>query len=58
MPSSGRVRTLVDGHLENGLHRAAWQGRDQAGRQLASGVYHLRLESASEVVTKALTLLK
>jgi len=37
---------------------AAWQGRDQAGRQLASGVYHLRLESASEVVTKALTLPK
>jgi hypothetical protein len=53
-----RVRTLVDGHLATGLHRAAWQGRDQAGRQLASGVYHLRLESAGEVVTKALTLLK
>lgn len=53
-----RVRTLVDGHLEIGLHRTAWQGRDQAGRQLASGVYHLRLESAGEVVTKALTLLK
>lgn len=53
-----RVRTLVDGHLAAGLHRTGWQGRDQAGRQLASGVYHLRLESAGEVVTKALTLLK
>ncbi|MEZ4388173.1 MAG: FlgD immunoglobulin-like domain containing protein [Candidatus Krumholzibacteriia bacterium] len=53
-----RVRRLVSGHLEAGLHRASWQGRDEAGRQLASGVYHARLESAGGVVTRALTLLK
>jgi len=38
-----RVRTLVDGFKTGGAQRAVWNGRDDAGRPLASGVYFYRL---------------
>ncbi|MBC8424295.1 hypothetical protein H8E07_09250, partial [bacterium] len=34
-----RVRTLVDGYLPAGEHRAIWAGRDDGGRPLSSGPY-------------------
>jgi len=43
-----RVRRLVDGYLEAGVHELAWRGRDDGGRGTASGVYFLKL-SAGEV---------
>jgi hypothetical protein len=45
----GRVcRTLVDGSLAAGEHAARWDGRDGAARELANGVYFLRLEAGGE----------
>jgi hypothetical protein len=42
--ASGRVvRTLVDGTREAGVHDLAWDGRDDAGRRVGSGVYLMRL---------------
>lgn len=41
----GRVlRRLVVGRTEGGVHRAIWDGRDEAGRPVASGVVWCRLE--------------
>lgn len=37
------VRTLVDGRLEAGEHRAAWDGRDAGGRPVAAGTYFVRM---------------
>jgi hypothetical protein len=38
--ASGRVvRTLVDGFLAPGSYQARWDGRDDAGRETASGMY-------------------
>ena len=37
------VRTLVDRSLEPGTHTVLWEGRDQAGRDVSSGVYLVRL---------------
>ncbi len=43
---SGRhVATLVDAERAAGRHEAVWQGRDQAGRPVASGGYYVRLEA-------------
>ncbi|MBT3346771.1 MAG: DUF362 domain-containing protein, partial [Gemmatimonadetes bacterium] len=36
------VATILDGHLTAGNYRAGWDGRDDAGHQLASGVYFVR----------------
>src|SRR5690606_4911432 len=40
-----RVRVLVDGEQNAGSHTAAWDGRDAAGRAVASGVYLVRLRA-------------
>jgi hypothetical protein len=52
------VRTLVDGQLPAGQHRATWDGRDGHGTPVASGVYVARLagpgvsESRRMILTK------
>jgi hypothetical protein len=56
---SGRiVRRLVDGALSPGEHARAWDGRNEEGASVASGVYFLRLEVDDEVATRKMTLLK
>ncbi|MBZ0269771.1 hypothetical protein K8I85_16590 [bacterium] len=47
-----RVRTLRAGFEEEGRHRAEWDGRDEGGVPVASGVYHLRLEHDGEVLVR------
>jgi len=47
-----RVRTLYRGPLEAGEHRLAWDGRDDAGRQVANGLYFAELETAEGRTTR------
>ena len=42
------VRTLVDREAEPGTHRINFNGRDQNGQKLNSGVYFLRLDAVGE----------
>ncbi len=37
------VRTLVDGAMDSGRHQMAWDGRNNSGRPVASGVYLLEM---------------
>ncbi len=54
-----RVRTLVDGTLvQAGRHAAPWDGRDDAGRAVGSGVYFCRLEAGPDVRFSKLVLLR
>lgn len=46
-----RIRTLVDAHGAAGTHLVAWDGRDQSGQQVASGVYFSRLRAGGSVVS-------
>ena len=41
------VRTLADGAAPGGRSTVHWDGRDDAGRSVASGIYFFRLESAA-----------
>jgi hypothetical protein len=57
--ATGRlVRTLADGVRPAGAHAAIWDGRDTAGRVLASGIYFCRLETPGFMTTRKLMLLK
>ncbi len=53
-----QVRTLVREVVEAGEHRARWNGRDDAGAQVVSGVYLYRLRTDDHVETRRMVLLK
>jgi flagellar hook assembly protein FlgD len=43
--SGRRIRVLSQGFGTEGAHSAEWDGRDEAGLRVPSGVYFLRLSS-------------
>jgi type IV secretory pathway protease TraF len=53
-----RIRTLEDGVAAAGRHVAVWDGRDEAGRAVGSGVYLVRLQASEFVGTRRMTLLR
>jgi len=53
-----RLRTLHHGPTAGGELALAWDGRDEAGRALAAGVYLLRAETEREQAGQRLTLLR
>ena len=56
---SGRhVASLVDGVQASGFHPVVWNGVDERGGSVASGVYFCRLTSGKETVSKKMVLLK
>jgi len=53
-----QVRTLVDGRQSAGFHKVRWNGRDQYGREVSSGLYFVRLEFADTRLLQKITLQK
>ena len=56
--SGQRVRRLQQGPRAPGSHQVLWDGTDESGKNLASGVYFMRLQSAAFTQTRRLLLLK
>jgi len=52
------VRTIVDGVQQPGYYSVTWNGLNNAGEQVASGVYFYRIEAGSFVSMKKMLLLK
>jgi len=53
-----RVKTLVARELDAGTHTAHWDGKDETGGSVASGIYFYRFETEKFAQTKKLVLLK
>ena len=53
-----RVQTLLNEHRGAGQHRVQWRGRNERGTEVASGVYFVRLQSASGVATQRMVLIR
>ena len=52
-----RVRQLWQGPLGAGSHRFSWDGRDEAGKAVAAGVYLYRVEVDGQIEAKKTTKL-
>jgi hypothetical protein len=53
-----KIATLVNGEVNAGNYIATWNGRNDHGNQVASGIYFYRLESQSFNATKKMILMK
>jgi endonuclease I len=53
-----QVQTLVEGRKEAGSHRATWDGTDQGGGSLASGIYFVRWTAEGAQHTERVLLVR
>ena len=53
-----RVRTIVEGSLEPGVHVCRWNGRDDSGRALSPGIYLVRLRANGAQRTQRLVIIR
>jgi len=53
-----KIKTLASGQFSAGSHSVIWDGTDNAGNQVESGVYFARIDVGSRVVSKRMFLLK
>jgi flagellar hook assembly protein FlgD len=53
-----RVRELLRQRPSTGQVVVSWDGRDDAGREVSSGVYFYRLTAGETTITRRMTLLK
>ncbi len=53
-----KVRTLVNNQTLSGNQTAVWNGTNEFGSSVPSGIYYYRMESGSSSVTKSMVLLK
>ena len=52
------IKTLVNGVKEYGYHSTTWNGQDNVGREMASGVYFARITSQGFTKTRKMLLVK
>ncbi len=52
------VRTLINRRMRSGSHKAEWDGRDNGGRAVASGIYFYRLTAGKKSLARKAVLLK
>lgn len=52
------VRTLIDAQLSGGEHQQSWDGLDDVGQPVSSGVYLYRLQNGKSVTMKKMVLSK
>jgi hypothetical protein len=53
-----KVITLLDEELAAGTHTVLWDGADESGQAVASGVYLYRLETETVTLSRKMMLLK
>jgi hypothetical protein len=53
-----KVRTIVDGPQIAGIYAVKWDGRDEMGRRVSSGVYYYRLEAGKFIQTNKMIIVE
>jgi hypothetical protein len=52
------VKELINQRYEPGKYKTVWEGKNQLGKHVASGVYFYRLEAAGKCITHKMLMLK
>jgi len=53
-----RIRLLAEGRSSAGMHTLRWDGRDQAGRGVAAGIYFVRLRTEGRSESRRILLMR
>ncbi|MFZ4620911.1 MAG: VIT domain-containing protein [Bacteroidota bacterium] len=53
-----KVRTLVEGIQSAGQHQSVWDGKDDAGKQVTTGMYLYRMQAGPVVKARTMLLMK
>ncbi|MEJ2537622.1 MAG: FlgD immunoglobulin-like domain containing protein, partial [Calditrichia bacterium] len=53
-----KVKTIASGTMSSGVHHVLWNGTDDFGYPVASGVYFYRLETKNFTDVKKMILMK
>jgi flagellar hook assembly protein FlgD len=53
-----RVTTLIDEFRPAGEHSVIWDGKDEQGKEISSGIYFYLIQSGQHVQAKKMTLLR
>jgi len=53
-----KIKTLVNEDREIGSYKISWDGRDDMGRNVSSGVYFIRLQTKNNIYTRKLLLVR
>lgn len=52
------VKTLVHATVDAGIHQVIWNGSDERGNRVASGIYFYRLEAEGHTLTRKLIMMR
>ena len=53
-----KVRTLLEGPVDAGRHEIVWNGDNDRGYRVASGIYYARISTGSDYATRAVSLIR
>jgi 5'-nucleotidase/UDP-sugar diphosphatase len=53
-----KIRTLVDSHKSPGSYVVTWNGRDDLGRKVSSGIYFYKMRAGDFTQTRKMSLMK
>jgi hypothetical protein len=53
-----KVRTLIEAKQQAGSHTVQWNGLDDYGRQMATGMYIYRIEAGRFIAVRKMVLMK
>jgi hypothetical protein len=53
-----QVRSLVNEYQSSGTYSATWDGKNEAGKEVAGGIYLYKLKAGAQVFTKKMVFLK
>jgi hypothetical protein len=52
------VRTLVNESKNNGIYKVTWDGKDQEGNKVSSGIYYYKMNAGTYTSTRKMILMK